>query len=144
MAMSRSMTTGAAVSTVALLLSISAWGYDPASDPAKAASDAGHAQAMKKSCRPEYPDAALKAKVEGKTVVNLTISPLGDVSKVDVLESAGPTPEHKLLDLAASVALLNCPSKPGTDAAGRPIASSVKITYVWQMPAAAGANRNPQ
>ena len=101
----------------------------PAAPPPSASS----AAPPKKSCRPEYPAAALAAHAEGVTVIGLTVEASGAIKKVEVLQSAGPTPAHQLLDQAAADALSTCPFKPGIDEHGHPTGTTVKISYYWKM-----------
>ena len=49
------------------------------------------------SCLPQYPISALRAQVEGETGLKAQIDPSGHVASVEVVRSAGDTPEHKLL-----------------------------------------------
>src|SRR2546430_2576187 len=102
-----SIARGLVVCMFALQIPDAAHSEDQAAVAASAASTAGGESAgtHKKNCRPEYPAAALKAKAQGTTVVGLTIAAKGAVAKAEILQSAGPTPEHQLLDQAAAAAL---------------------------------------
>jgi len=83
-------------------------------------------------CRPTYPAAAMRAKVEGMTRVRLDVDAEGHVAAA-VAQSAGPTPEHKLLDEAAVQALAHCPITPGRDAHGKPVSASMNVDYFWRL-----------
>jgi len=128
-----SIARGLVVCTVALQILNPAHSEDQATVAASAASAAGGESAgtHKKTCRPEYPAAALKAKAQGTTVVGLTIAATGAVAKAEILQSAGPTPEHQLLDQAAAAALQTCTFKPRLDEAGGPMGTTVKVEYRW-------------
>lgn len=58
--------------------------------------------------KPEYPAAALRADVQGTTVVKLAVAPSGTVTRSEVSESSGDSREHKILDRAAHDALRQC------------------------------------
>ncbi len=85
------------------------------------------------SCQPIYPPAAVRAGAQGDTVLRLSIDAAGHARSVDVVRSAGDSPEHKLLDQAAAEALPRCPYVPGTDIEGKPVGSTVDVSYRWKL-----------
>ncbi len=93
----------------------------------------GRIQGMTPSCRPEYPAAAVRARAQGTTRLAFRIDGTGKVLGVDIVQHAGDTREHRLLDAAAAYALSTCPFQPARDADGRPVASVVKVTYTWRL-----------
>jgi len=82
-------------------------------------------------CRPVYPPAALRAQLQGTTVVDFVVDPEGVPARATIVESAGPTPEHRAMDEEAASALMRCPFRPATDGDGRPVPSHVRVTYGW-------------
>lgn len=85
------------------------------------------------ACKPEYPAAALRAEASGTTRIRFTVDATGAITKSDVVSSAGPTREHRLLDRAAVTAFSRCPVKAGIDENGKPVGTSVDVEYVWKM-----------
>jgi periplasmic protein TonB len=84
-------------------------------------------------CRPEYPPAAMRVMAQGTVALLFEVDAGGKVVRVLVLRSAGPLPEHQLMDRAAAQALARCPIKPGTDAQGQPARTYIKVEYVWML-----------
>ena len=84
-----------------------------------------------RSCRPEYPAAALRARAQGSTRVRFNIAPDGRLLAARLVGASGPTVEHKLLDDAAVAALSRCPIRAGTDESGQPAGAEITVTYQW-------------
>ena len=84
-------------------------------------------------CSPEYPHAALHTMSVGSTRLRFALDPNGRVLGVEIVESAGKTREHRLLDAAARAALARCSFTPALDANGTPIASTTDVTWRWKL-----------
>ena len=106
---------------------------DPTAPVASGASaiEPGRIKAEKSNCRPEYPVQALREHAQGTTRVRFTIDATGHVTNAEIVQSAGQTPAHLLLDQAASGALASCPFRPGKDATGQPAGTTVEVSYRW-------------
>ena len=85
------------------------------------------------ACRPEYPAAAIRTGAQGTTRLAFHLDETGKVLGVDIVQHAGETREHRLLDSAAAHALSTCAFQPARDAAGKPVPGVVKVTYVWRI-----------
>jgi|GEM_PF-2471068 len=132
---------GLAACAFALLLSGSAFAQESVAASAAAAPSAAASvgESGQHSCRPEYPPAAVRARAEGTTILEFTVAATGALTTVEILQSAGPTPEHHLLDEAAVAALRSCPFKAAVDGVGKPVEAKVKVNYDWFLDAAAAA-----
>lgn len=88
------------------------------------------------TCAPtkdDYPSAAVRAQATGTTKVRINVDATGKVAGVDVVRSAGPTREHKMLDRVVVSKLGECRFRPGTDANGNPTGGTREIDYVWNL-----------
>ena len=74
-----------------------------------------------------------RAEATGTTVIRFTVDATGKLASADVVKSAGPTREHRLLDRVAVTKLSECRFTPGRDAEGRPIGGSFNVEYVWKL-----------
>jgi TonB family protein len=77
----------------------------------------------------EYPRSAIRAEVEGRTLVLLTVSASGEVSDVQVVEKSGDTALHALLDAEAVRVTAACRFP---EAAGFAPARA-RLPYVWRI-----------
>jgi protein TonB len=82
--------------------------------------------------KPEYPTAARRAGTEGSVIVAFTMDTSGTIAEANLVKSAGPTREHRLLDRATLDAVLACKGTPGT-LDGKPEKLSSRIEYVWKL-----------
>jgi protein TonB len=80
---------------------------------------------------PPYPEAAKRALAAGVTTVRYTVDATGRAAGAVVTKPSGPTREHKVLDGAASSAMLECPFKPALDAMGQPTQSYLTVSFTW-------------
>jgi periplasmic protein TonB len=97
--------------------------------PARAARiDAGATQ-----CRPEYPAAAQRVGATGVTRIRFSVDATGRVAGSRIVQSSGPSREHRLLDRAAAEALAQCPVQVGTDETGHPVGTTTDVDYVWTL-----------
>jgi protein TonB len=88
------------------------------------------------ACRPtsdDYPAAARRADAQGTTKVRFNVGPDGKLAGAEVVRSAGPTREHKMLDRIALSKLSECTFKPGADENGAPIGGTFEVEYVWRI-----------
>jgi protein TonB len=88
------------------------------------------------ACAPtnaDYPRAALRAEATGLTKIRFQIDANGRMVGSEIIKSAGPTREHKLLDRLAADKLGGCKFTPGTDENGRAVGASFDVEYVWKI-----------
>ncbi len=108
----------------------------PAPPPAPPKIAAKPAFADVKACAPtseDYPPAAQRADATGTTRIRFTVSPDGRVTGSEILKSAGPTREHRLLDRVAQQKLSECKGKPGIDENGKAVGGTIDVEYVWKL-----------
>jgi len=106
----------------------------PAAAPAAAPAQLFSADA--KRCAPtadDYPQPAVRAEATGSSLIRFTVDSSGRVVGSEVVRSAGPTREHRLLDRVAITKFSECKFQPGRDAAGNPVGGSVSVEYVWKL-----------
>jgi Gram-negative bacterial TonB protein C-terminal len=82
--------------------------------------------------KPAFPALSQQANAEGISVLSALVSELGEVVDVRVVQSAGPTIGHKLLDFTALTASYDCRFAPGR-LVRRPTSSWVVIKYEWKL-----------
>jgi protein TonB len=88
------------------------------------------------ACAPssdDYPSAARRAEATGITKVRFTVGADGKLVGAEVVKSAGPSREHKMLDRVAVSKLSECSFKAGIDENGRPMGASFEVDYVWKL-----------
>ncbi len=102
-------------------------------EPTRFKPRAGSVNASAPQCRPDYPAPAARAGATGVSHLRFTIDASGKVTNAQILQPAGPTREHRLLDQAAAAALAQCPITVGTDETGHAVASTADVEYVWTL-----------
>ena len=88
------------------------------------------------ACAPkneDYPAAAVRAEATGTTRVGFTVGADGKLASAQVVRSAGPTREHRMLDRLALTKLSECAFRPGSDENGRPVGGTFEVEYVWKL-----------
>jgi protein TonB len=89
-----------------------------------------------KDCAPtgsDYPAAATRAEATGTTKVRFSVGADGKLASADVVKSAGPSREHKMLDRVALAKLSECSFKAGRDEHGKAVGGSFEVEYVWKL-----------
>lgn len=108
----------------------------PPAPPAPKRSPVAPAVANLQSCAPtadDYPSAARRAEATGVTKIRFNVTATGKLANAELLKSAGPSREHKMLDRLALSKLSECSFKAGTDEFGRPVGASFDVEYVWKL-----------
>jgi TonB family protein len=82
--------------------------------------------------KPEYPDAARRAGVEGRTRLAFYVNDVGRFTKVHIVRSSGDTPLHKLLDFNAVAAMSGCRWEPARKNDER-YADWGFVDFVWRL-----------
>ena len=88
------------------------------------------------ACAPgsdDYPLAAARAEATGTTRIRFTVDAEGRLANAEIIQSAGATREHRLLDRTALRKLRDCRFQPGRDAQGRAIGGSFEVEYLWRL-----------
>ena len=88
---------------------------------------------IRASCTaPDYPLVSQRAQATGTTTLAFYIGPRGRPIDGEVVKSAGRFAEHKLLDVNALFALMQCDFEPAT-LNGKPVAGWIEVNYVWSL-----------
>jgi periplasmic protein TonB len=109
----------------------------PPAPPAPPRVAARPAIANVQACAPtadDYPRAARNSEATGTTVVRFNVGADGKLAgPPEILKSAGPTREHKMLDRIAVSKLGECSFRAGSDENGRAVGASFTVDYVWKL-----------
>jgi periplasmic protein TonB len=108
----------------------------PPPPPAPPRRAAQPAIADAKACAPtgdDYPAAARRAEATGTTAIRFTVGADGKLAGAEIVRSAGPSREHKMLDRLAQSKLSECQFKAGIDENGKPTAGTFNVEYVWKL-----------
>jgi len=89
--------------------------------------------------RPEYPNAALRAELQGTTRVRFDVDSSSKIVGLLVVKSSG----HDALDAATLAALRTCEFTAGTYN-GKPTLASVFIEFAWRLEEAAPSASTPR
>ncbi|MCM0610334.1 MAG: TonB family protein [Ideonella sp. WA131b] len=108
----------------------------PPAPPAAPRMAARPAIANVQACAPrneDYPAAAVRAEATGTTKISFTVGADGKLASSQIVRSAGPSREHKMLDRLALSKLSECAFRPGSDENGRAVGGSFEVEYVWKL-----------
>ncbi len=106
---------------------------DAVHNVARVLAHAAHINAGAAQCRPDYPAAAQRSGATGVTRIRFSVDASGRIAGSQILQSSGPSREHRLMDKAAAEALAQCPVQVGTDEMGRPLGTTTDVEYVWTL-----------
>lgn len=107
-----------------------------ASLPAAQRMAARPAIANVRACAPtgdDYPPTARRAEATGTTRLRFTINAVGALTRSEIVRSAGPTREHRLLDKVAENRLAGCAFTAGQDETGQAVGGTFEVDYVWRL-----------
>ena len=88
------------------------------------------------ACAPtgdDYPAAANRAEATGTTRIRFNVGADGKLAGAEIVKSAGPSREHKMLDRVTLSKLSDCHFKAGADENGRPVGATFEVEYVWKL-----------
>lgn len=108
----------------------------PPAPPAAPRQAARPAIANVQACAPkneDYPPAAVRTEATGTTKIAFTVGADGKLTGSQIVRSAGPSREHKMLDRLALQKLSDCAFRPGADENGRPVGGTFEVEYVWKL-----------
>jgi periplasmic protein TonB len=108
----------------------------PPAPPAPPRVAARPAIADVRACAPtgdDYPVAAKRAEATGTTRIRFSVGAAGTMTGAEVVRSAGPSREHKLMDRTALSKLSECQFKAGLDENGRPAGGAFEVEYLWKL-----------
>lgn len=89
-----------------------------------------------RACAPtgdDYPPTARRAEATGTTRLRFTIDAAGVLTRSEIVRSAGPTREHRLLDKVAENRLAGCAFTAGMDETGQAVGGTFEVEYVWRL-----------
>jgi len=126
----------AAGSGVLMSLAMVSGAFAQASAPAAASVPAVSAEAGpfihgSMACSPGMPQQAARAGAQGTSRIRFYVDASGKVTATEIVESSGPTREHRMLDNAARQALAQCPFTPAHDENGNPRTGAATVEYRW-------------
>ena len=88
------------------------------------------------ACAPtgdDYPAAANRAEATGTTRIRFNVGPDGKLAGAEIVRSAGPSREHKMLDRVTLAKLSDCTFRAGADENGKPVGATFEVEYVWKL-----------